>query len=84
MIDQQFGATIQLVGDIEQMLGQAVRRQARQQLPSDPKVYFGACAFGNERIGRLLNPVVEEGIRSLQTGEERWVTSSIDRRRRIR
>ena len=31
VIDQQFGATIQLVGDIEQMFSQAVRRQAGQQ-----------------------------------------------------
>src|SRR5580692_5289310 len=46
---------------------QAVRRRVRQQPPSDPEVYFGACAFGNEGIGRLLDPVVEEGIRSLQT-----------------
>ena len=67
VIYQQFGAPIQLVGDIEQMFGQAVRSQARQQLPANPKVYFRALAFGDERIGRLLNSVVEESIRSLQT-----------------
>lgn len=66
VIDQQFGAPIQLVGDIEQMFGQAVGCQTRQQCSTDPKVYFGARAFGDQRVGRFSNPVMEECIRSLQ------------------
>jgi hypothetical protein len=37
-IDQQCGAPIELVRDIEQMLGEFVRRHARQQLTANPKV----------------------------------------------
>ena len=70
VIDQQCGAPIQLVGDIEQMFGEAVRRHARQQHSANPKVCPGALAFGDERIGRLLNPVVEEGIGSLQAEDQ--------------
>ncbi len=61
-IDQQCGPPIQLVGDIEQMFGDAVRRQVRQQRSANPKVFSHALAFGDERIGRLLNTVVEESI----------------------
>jgi hypothetical protein len=34
------------------------------------KVPFGARAFWDERISRLLNPVVEKGIRSLQAKDQ--------------
>ena len=49
------------------MFGQAFRCQAGEQRPSNPNVYFGARAFGDHRVGRLLNAVVQERIRSLQT-----------------
>jgi hypothetical protein len=42
VIDQQFGAPIQLIGGIEQIFGHAVRCQARQQHAANPEVYFGA------------------------------------------
>ena len=69
-IDQQCGAPIELVCNIEQMLGEAVRRHARQQHSANPKVCPRALAFGDERIGRLLNTVVEEGIGALQAEDQ--------------
>jgi len=37
-----------LVRDIEQMLGEPVRRQARQQRPADAQVDLGTALFGNQ------------------------------------
>jgi hypothetical protein len=52
---------LMLVGNIEQMLGETVRRHAREQHSANPKVVPRALAFRDERIGCLLNTVVEEG-----------------------
>ena len=69
-IDQQRGAPIELVCDIEQMLGEALCRHARQQDSANPKVRSRPLAFGDERIGRLLNTVVEEPIGALQAEDQ--------------
>ncbi len=42
------------------MLGELVRRHARQLHASDVQVDSGTLRFGNQRIGRLLDPVVQE------------------------
>jgi hypothetical protein len=57
-IGQQLGATSQLVGDIEQLLGESLLRQARQELASNPKVCLRALTFGDERVGGLLDSIV--------------------------
>src|SRR5713101_7231234 len=62
VIDQQCGTPIELIRDIEQMLGETVRRHALQQHSASPKVCPDALAFGDEGIGSLLNAVVEERI----------------------
>ena len=47
-VDQPCGAPIELVRDIEQMLGELVRRHARQQRTADAQVDFGTLLFGNQ------------------------------------
>jgi hypothetical protein len=53
VIDQQFGAPIELVGNIEQIFGEAIRCHARQQSAANSKVCFRALAFRDERTFRL-------------------------------
>ena len=64
------------------MVGEPVRGHARQQRPADPEVCDRALALGDERVGRLLNPVVEEGIRTLhaqdQPGADGFEKRSVD------
>ena len=52
------------------MFGKAIRRHARQQHPANPKVCRRALAFGDERISRLLNPVVEESVGAIQAEDQ--------------
>src|SRR6202021_392091 len=66
--NQKCGAPVEMVRDIEQMLGEALRRHA--QHPADPKVCPGALAFGDEGIGRLLNTVVKERVGALQAKDQ--------------
>jgi hypothetical protein len=47
VIDQQCGAPVQLIGNIEQMCGEAVRRHARKQRPADPKLCRRTFTFGD-------------------------------------
>jgi hypothetical protein len=54
--------TIELVRDIEQMLGEFARCHARQQHAADSQVDVGTVRFGNQRISRLLNPIVQEFV----------------------
>ncbi len=61
-VDQPCGAPIELVRDIEQMLGQIVLGHAREQHAADAQMDFGPLLFGNQRISRLLNPVVQEFV----------------------
>ncbi len=46
-VDQQRGAPTEVVGDIEQMLGEFVRRHVRQQQTPDAQVDFGTLRFRN-------------------------------------
>jgi hypothetical protein len=69
-INQQRGAPIELVGNIEHMFGETGRRHARKQQPANPKVCPRALAIGDQRVGRLLNTVMEEGIRILQAEDQ--------------
>jgi hypothetical protein len=61
-LDQLSSASIELAGDIEQMLGELVRRHARQQRAADPQVDVNSAPFGNQRIGSLLNPIMQEPV----------------------
>jgi len=52
------------------MFGEAMRRHARQQHSANPKVRRRALGFGDERIRRLLNTVVEERIGALPAQDQ--------------
>ena len=69
-VNEQRGAAIELVRDIEQMLGEVVRRHARQQHAADAQMDIGTVLLGNQRISRLLDPVVQEFVGAL-LGERR-------------
>ena len=47
-VDQPCGAAIELVRHIEQMLGELVRRHARQQRTADAQVDLGTLLVGNQ------------------------------------
>ena len=47
-IDKQCSTPIELICDIEQLLGEAVRRHARQQHAADAQVDFGTVRFRNQ------------------------------------
>ncbi len=47
-VDQQCTAPIELVCDIEQMLGKLVRRHALQQSAADAKMDFGPVLLWNQ------------------------------------
>ena len=55
-------APIELVGDIEQMLGELVGRHIRQQRTAYAQVDVNSVLVGNQRIGRLLNPIMQEPV----------------------
>src|SRR5216683_2894674 len=55
-------APIEVVRDIEQLLGELVRRNAFQQHAADAQVDFGTAVFGNQHISRLLDPVMQEFV----------------------
>src|SRR3979490_2762378 len=69
-VDQSCGASIELVRDIKEMLGDLVRPQARQQRTADVQVDVGTLLVGNQRISRLLYPVVQKYPGSLVVEDE--------------
>ena len=69
-VDQPCGAPIELVRHIEQMLGELVRRHARQQRTADAQVDVGTLLVGNQRIGRLLDAVVQEPVGAVLAEDE--------------
>ncbi len=52
------------------MLGEFVRRHARQQRAADAQVDFGTGRLGNQGISRLLDPVVHEFVGVILTKDE--------------
>ena len=79
-VDQPCGAPIELVRDIEQMLGELVRRHARQQRAADSQVDVGTALFRDQRIRRLLDPVVQECVGVLLSEDESGVDGLPQRR----
>ncbi len=69
-VDQSCGAPIELVRDIEQMPGELVRRHARQQRTADAQVEVGTLLVRNQRVGRLLDPVVQKPAGTLLVEDE--------------
>ncbi len=59
-VHQPRGAPTELVRHIEQILGQFVRRHARQQHAADAQVEFGTMLFCDQCISRLLDPFMQE------------------------
>jgi hypothetical protein len=47
------------------MLGKLVRRHARKQRAADPQVDVGVLSLLDQRISRLLDPIVQEGVGAL-------------------
>ena len=73
-------APIELVRDIEQMLGELVRRHARQQRAADAQVDVGTVLVGNQRIRRLLDSVVQEFVGAVLAKDEPGVDGFPERR----
>src|SRR5260370_23634793 len=71
---------MKLVGDIERMLGELILSHTLQQHSANSKVCPRALAFGDERIGRLMNTVVEERIGVL-LAEDQPCASGLGERR---
>ena len=73
---------LRLIHDVEDRLLDRVRRDPRRQQSADPEMPVGPLAFGNQRIGRLLDPVVEERVAAIQakdeTGPNRLPQSLVD------
>ena len=59
-----------MIRDIEQMLGELVRRHARQQRSADVQVSFGNVPFGNQSIRCLLDSVVQKFVSVLFLEDE--------------
>src|SRR6202011_5159337 len=62
----QGGAAVELVDNLEDGLLAFFRRGMRREQPSDAQVRLGARPFRYERIGGLLDTVVDELVRTLQ------------------
>src|SRR3981081_725430 len=61
---------MELVCDIEQMLGEFVRRHARQQRAADAQVDFGTVLFWDQRISPLLYPIMQELVGAVLAKDE--------------
>ena len=65
------------------MLGELVRRQARQQHAADAQVDLGAAILGDQRIRRLLDPIVQESVGVLvsehESGVDRFQQRGVER-----
>ena len=62
----QRGAAVELIDDLEDGLFASFRRGMRREQPADAQVRLGAQSFRYERIGGLLDTVVDELVRALQ------------------
>ena len=56
-------AAVELVHDVEEAVLEVFRSGARCKQSTDPNMRHGTFAFGDKRVRRLLDPVVEEGVR---------------------
>src|SRR5271166_172917 len=61
-VQQPRGAPVKLARDIEQMLGEIIRRHVRQQHPADAEMDFGTVLFWDQCISCLLDPVMQEFV----------------------
>ena len=63
-------AMIELVDDVEQLIGDFILCQASEEYPSDPDMGRGPPAALDQRIGGLLNTVVQEFVRTVHAHDE--------------
>ena len=56
--------------DLEDRLPELLRRRPCREPPADLQVDLGAVAVRDERIGRLLDAVVEEGVGVVQADDQ--------------
>ena len=77
-------AAVELVHDVEYLLFQLLGGGSRREQPADPQMRHDALALGNERVGRLLDAVVEEGVGGIgaadEPGADGFPEGSVDRR----
>ena len=62
----QGGAAVELIDDFEDGLFALFRRGMRREQPADAQMRLGAQPFRYQRIGGLLDTVVDELVRALQ------------------
>ena len=58
----QRGAAVELIDDLEDRLLPLLRRGMRREQPADPQMRLGARPLRDQRIGGLLDPVVDEPV----------------------
>ncbi|MFY0533374.1 hypothetical protein [Nannocystis pusilla] len=66
----QRGAPVELVHDLEDLLRELFGGHARGELPAGPEVHRRPLAARDERIGRLLDAIVEEFVRAGHAEDE--------------
>ena len=67
---EQRRAAVELMHDLEDRLRALLRGEVCREPPADPQVDDGPLAVGDERIRRLLDTVVEEGVGTVQAADE--------------
>ena len=63
-LDQR-ATTVELIDDLEDDLVALLRRRARHEQSPDPEMHLGAHGLRNQRVGRLLDPIMGEPIPGL-------------------
>ncbi len=66
----QGGAPVELVDDLENLLGEFILAQRGDETASDAQMNLGPPLRRNARIGRLADAVMAEGVSSLQSMQE--------------
>ncbi len=58
----EYGATVELVDDIEDILGEFIGRHFHHEQAADLQMDLGAHFVGDQRIGSFLDAVVDESV----------------------
>ena len=67
---EQGFAAVKLADDFEHMLLERLRRHARSQQPADPQVLGLPFILREQRVGRLLNAIMQEAVGVLMAKHE--------------
>jgi hypothetical protein len=66
----QRGSPVELIDDFEYRLLAPLGRQAGREQPAGSEMAFSAHHFRNQRVGRLVDAVVREFVRSAQRQDQ--------------